>query len=122
MRKKVYRLLARTPSVDRLEENLSAAGSILNALGRLSPYNPQCYAVGMFRRARWFILLAILAIIGSVTSVFIIQRRAMRRQRPKISAPLADNTLATAERWKYELTSGDKAKIVIYARRFEQIK
>jgi lipopolysaccharide export system protein LptA len=76
----------------------------------------------MFRRARWFILLAIVAIIASVTSVFLIQRRAIRRQRPKLSAPLADNTLATAERWKYELTSGDKAKIVIYARRFEQIK
>ena len=76
----------------------------------------------MLRRARWLILLAIVAILGSVTSIFITQKRALRRNRPHASAPLPANISATAQKWEYEMTSGDQAKIILRAEHFEQVK
>ncbi|MBI5281477.1 MAG: LPS export ABC transporter periplasmic protein LptC [Candidatus Solibacter usitatus] len=76
----------------------------------------------MLRRGRWLILLAILGIAAAVTSVFLTQSKVLRRSRPQTSAPLPANTSATAEKWEMEMKSGDRAKIVIRAGRYEQIK
>ncbi|HEY3443107.1 MAG TPA: LPS export ABC transporter periplasmic protein LptC [Paludibaculum sp.] len=76
----------------------------------------------MLRRARWLILLAILGIAATVGFIFIARKRAIRKARPTISAPLPVNTSATASQWEFEIKSGDKAKIRVRARKFEQIK
>ncbi|MBL0158538.1 MAG: LPS export ABC transporter periplasmic protein LptC [Bryobacterales bacterium] len=76
----------------------------------------------MLRRARWLILLAILGIAATVGFIFIARKRAIRKARPTISAPLPVNTSATASQWEFEIKSGDRAKIRVRARKFEQIK
>lgn len=76
----------------------------------------------MLRRARWLILLAILGIAATVSFIFIARKRAIRKARPTISAPLPVNTSATASQWEFEIKSGDRAKIRVRARKFEQIK
>lgn len=76
----------------------------------------------MLRRARWLILLAILAIAATVASVYFAQKEALRRARPSVSAPLPANTAASANLWEYEMKAGDKAKLLVRARQFEQIK
>ncbi len=76
----------------------------------------------MLRRARWLILLAILGIAATVSFIFIARKRAIRKARPTISAPLPVNTSATASQWEFEIKSGERAKIRVRARKFEQIK
>jgi lipopolysaccharide export system protein LptA len=76
----------------------------------------------MLRRARWLILLAIVVIAAFVASIYIAQKKALRRARPQISAPLPSNTSATAQLWEYEIKSGDRAKIRLRAKHFEQVK
>ena len=76
----------------------------------------------MLRRARWLILLAILAIAGTVATVYLAQKEALRRSRPRVSPPLSANTAASANMWEYEMKAGDKAKLLIRARQFEQVK
>jgi lipopolysaccharide export system protein LptA len=76
----------------------------------------------MFRRARWLLLLAILAIAAFVTQIFLTQRQAIRRARPRSQPPLPANTLATSSKWEYEIKSGDRPKAKIRAERFSQIK
>jgi lipopolysaccharide export system protein LptA len=76
----------------------------------------------MLRRARWLILLAILGIAATVSFIFIARQRAIRKARPTISAPLPVNTSATASQWEFEIKSGERAKIRVRARKFQQIK
>ncbi len=76
----------------------------------------------MLRRARWLILLAIVAIAATVTSVFYIQKEALRRNQPATSKPLPFNSAASANLWEYEMKSGDNSKLIIRAAHFEQVK
>lgn len=76
----------------------------------------------MFRRARWLILLAIVGIVATVSSIYIARKRAIQKARPNISTPLPINTASTASQWEFEIKSGERAKIRVRARKFEQIK
>jgi lipopolysaccharide export system protein LptA len=76
----------------------------------------------MLRRARWLILLAILAIAGTVAAVYLAQKEALRRSPPRVSAPLPANTAASANLWQYEMKAGDRAKLLVRAEHFEQVK
>lgn len=76
----------------------------------------------MLRRARWLLLAAILLIAGTVSAVFLTQRGEQRRARPPLSAPLSQDTTATAEDWEYEIKDGDRPKARIRAREFRQVK
>ncbi len=76
----------------------------------------------MLRRARWLILLAIVSIIGVVSSIFIAQRKVIRRNRPHTSAPLPANTAFDSPAWEWEKTSGDKTRLKIRSKHMQQIK
>ncbi|MBI4889822.1 MAG: hypothetical protein HY821_04295 [Acidobacteria bacterium] len=76
----------------------------------------------MLRRARWLILLAIVAIAATVGSVFFIQKEVLRRNKPTVSKPLPFNSSASANLWEYEMKSGDNSKLLIRAAHFEQVK
>lgn len=83
---------------------------------------PRCYSLVMLRRARWLILLALALIIGYVTRTYLRQSADLRRDQPKASAPLPDNISATADDWSYNIKEGDRTKVNLRARSFEQIK
>ncbi len=76
----------------------------------------------MLRRARWLILLALALIIGYVAQTYVRQSADLRREQPKASAPLPDNISATADDWSYNIKEGDRTKVNVRARSFEQIK
>ncbi len=76
----------------------------------------------MIRRARWLILLAIVAIAVTVFSVYRTRRQAIARSRPKPAAPLPANISATANKWQYEIKSGDRARLIMRSSFFEQVK
>jgi lipopolysaccharide export system protein LptA len=76
----------------------------------------------MFRRARWLLLLAIVAILTGVGLTFISQSQILRRTAPKKSAPLAPNLSATAEHWEYTKTEGDRIAFKVRARNYSQVK
>lgn len=74
----------------------------------------------MFRRARWFLLLAILLLSVAVTAIFVAQREDLTRHRPKPSTPLPDNTSATADMWEWQVRKND-IQVQMRARSFRQI-
>ena len=74
----------------------------------------------MFRRARWFLLLAILLVSFAVAAIFLAQREDLSRHRPKPSTPLPDNTSATADMWEWEVRK-DAVQVRMRARSFRQI-
>jgi lipopolysaccharide export system protein LptA len=74
----------------------------------------------MFRRARWFLLLAILLLSVAVTAILLVQRENLSRRRPKPSIPLPDNTSATADMWEWEVRKND-IQVRMRARSFRQI-
>lgn len=74
----------------------------------------------MFRRARWFLLLAILLVTVAVAAIFLAQREDLSRHRPKPSTPLPDNTSATADMWEWEVRKND-VQVRMRARSFRQI-
>ncbi len=74
----------------------------------------------MFRRARWFLLLAILLVSVAVAAIFLAQRQNLSRHRPKPSTPLPDNTSATADMWEWEVRK-DTVQVRMRARSFRQI-
>jgi len=61
----------------------------------------------MFRRARWFLLLAILLLSVAVTAILLMKREDLSRRRPKPSPPLPANTSATADMWEWEVRKND---------------
>ncbi len=76
----------------------------------------------MLRRARWLLLLAILA-LGSTTAWLVVtQRDEARKERPKAAVPLPDNTSSTARDWTHDIKDGERLKARISARNFRQIK
>lgn len=76
----------------------------------------------MLRRARWLILLAIVIIIGAVSALYTIQRKALRKHRPKTSAPLAANTTFASPTWEWEKTTGDKTRLKVRSKNMQQLK
>lgn len=74
----------------------------------------------MFRRARWFLLLAILFLTVAVAAIFLLRREELTRHRPKSSPPLPANTNATADMWEWEIRKNDVV-VRIRARRFKEI-
>lgn len=76
----------------------------------------------MLRRARWLILLAIVSIIGIVSSIFLTQRKLIRHNRPKTSDPLPANTSFSSPTWEWEKTTGDKTRLKVRSRNMRQIK
>lgn len=74
----------------------------------------------MFRRARWFLLLAILLLSVAVATIFLVQRGDLSRRRPKPSTPLPDNTSSTADMWEWEVRKND-VQVRMRARSFRQI-
>jgi lipopolysaccharide export system protein LptA len=76
----------------------------------------------MLRGARWLLLLAIVAIVAGVASLYRSKQRKQILERPRVSAPLPPNTSATAEEWQYEIKEGDEVKVRVRAKSFSQIK
>lgn len=76
----------------------------------------------MLRRVRWLLLVAILLIAGTVGVVYKVRRDALAQKGSLRRAPLPQNTTAVASGWEYEIKSGSRSKILVRARRFEQIK
>jgi len=74
----------------------------------------------MFRRARWFLLLAILLLSVAVTAILLVKREDLSRRRPKPSTPLPENTSATADMWEWEIRKND-IQVRLRARSFQQI-
>ena len=74
----------------------------------------------MFRRARWFLLLAILLLSVAVAAIFLVQREDLSRRRPKPATPLPDNTSSTADMWEWEVRKND-VQVRMRARSFRQI-
>lgn len=74
----------------------------------------------MFRRARWFLLLAILLLSVAVTAIFLVQREDLSRRRPKPSIPLPENTSSTADMWEWELRQST-VHVRIRARHVQQV-
>jgi len=74
----------------------------------------------MFRRARWFLLLAILLLSVAVAAIFLLRREELTRRRPKPSPPLPANTSATADMWEWEVRKND-VQVRMRARSFRQI-
>jgi lipopolysaccharide export system protein LptA len=74
----------------------------------------------MFRRARWFLLLAILLLSVAVAVIFLLRRDDLSRRRPKPSPPLPANTSATADMWEWEIRQND-VQVRMRARSFRQI-
>ena len=76
----------------------------------------------MLRRARWILLVAILALAAFTTRQFLTQRQAMRAARPKTSAALPANTTAAGILFEHEISSGGRTKALVRARNFKQVK
>lgn len=76
----------------------------------------------MLRRARWILLVAILALAAFTTRLFLSQRQALRQARPKLSEALPSNTTAAGIQFEHEIASGGKTKALVRARNFRQIK
>jgi lipopolysaccharide export system protein LptA len=74
----------------------------------------------MFRRARWFLLLAILLLSVAVAAIFLVRREDLTRRRPKPSPPLPANISATADMWEWEVRKND-VQVRMRARSFRQI-
>ena len=74
----------------------------------------------MFRRARWFLLLAILLLSVAVAAIFLVRREELTRRRPITSPPLPANTSATADMWEWEVRKND-VQVRMRARSFRQI-
>ena len=74
----------------------------------------------MFRRARWFLLLAILILSVAVAAIFLLRRQELTRRRPQSSPPLPANTSATADMWEWEIRQND-VQVRLRARSFRQI-
>src|ERR1035437_1320630 len=74
----------------------------------------------MFRRARWFLRLAILFLSVAVAAIFLLRREEITRRRPKPSPPLPANTNSTADMWEWEIRQND-VQVRIRARHFQEI-
>lgn len=76
----------------------------------------------MLRRARWILLVAILA-LGAVTgSLFVEKRQALRAARPTAGAALPANTTAAGILFEHEISAGGRTKALVRARNFKQVK
>jgi lipopolysaccharide export system protein LptA len=76
----------------------------------------------MLRRARWLILLAILASGGLIYSTYLAQRAWLKSDAPKPSEPLPADTSATAEQWVWSKSLGNQTQVELRARSFRQLK
>jgi len=72
------------------------------------------------RRARWLILLAILALVTAVAFIYRSQRRTQRSLEVAAPPPLASNLSAAAQNWSYTQMDGDRPVVSISARSFAE--
>lgn len=77
----------------------------------------------MFRRARWLLPVAILAIAGFTLRTYLDAKRQQKLAQPKAQTPLADNVAAKFDQgWTYKVMDGDRVKVLLRAQSIEMVK
>ncbi len=76
----------------------------------------------MLRRARWILLVAIVALAAFTGRLFLEKRAEMRAARPRMGAALPSNTTAEGILFEHEIAAGGKTKALVRARNFKQVK
>jgi len=72
------------------------------------------------RRARWLVLILIVAIVGAIAVIFQAQKTAQTRNAPKAPPRLPDQMSARANDWTWEQTRDGRPIVRVWARDFNQ--